>query len=96
MLASVWPHWLRYISWLWTNPASYNLWSSSWGELILKMPLVVWAIRHLNCDVSGCKRLGHPVEGTGHRACRHHHPHMKSQGRVTERDIAYHHKESQK
>jgi hypothetical protein len=92
MLAFVWPHFLEPISWLWINPSSYNLWSSSFGEIVLKLPLVVWALRHLNCKVDGCWRVGHPVHGTGYRACRRHHPAMKSAGPITAEEIAAAHR----
>lgn len=77
------------ISWLWTNPTSYNLWSSEWGGLIFKtfyLFLVVviakWLLQpvarrvhaHLECHVDGCTRLGYPVHRTGYRACHEHHP----------------------
>lgn len=74
---------MSHVSWLWTNPASYNFFSSVFGELALKVPLILIAYKHVNCDVRRCWRLGHPVEGTGHRACRRHHPNMRSSGTIT-------------
>lgn len=94
MLAFVWPHWLDWVSWPWINSHSYNLWSSVWGELALKVPLLIWALRHLNCKVTGCWRVGHPVHGTGYRACRRHHPVMRSEGPITAEHIAEAHREN--
>ncbi len=81
----VWPQWFHHISWLWTNGPSYNLWSSEWGGLIFKLwlgfiiylivrPLWRRAHAHLECHVSTCNHWGHPVAGTGYRACHEHHP----------------------
>lgn len=87
--AWVWPPWLNWLSWLWTNPASYNLWSSEWGGSLFKLLYLVlvfvvvrrvvqpWTRRvhaHLECHVDGCERWGYPVHGTGYRACHEHHP----------------------
>jgi hypothetical protein len=84
-----WPHWTYSISWLWTNPVSYNFWSSGWGETLLeifKLGILFLLLRplyqrisrrvhmHLDCHIDGCERIGHPVHGTGYRACHEHHP----------------------
>jgi hypothetical protein len=71
------------INWLWTNPGAYNFFSSIWGELAFKVPILIWAMRHFNCNVTGCYRPGHKVVGTSHRACRKHHPGLKSKGERT-------------
>jgi hypothetical protein len=82
-----WPTWTYAISWLWTNPVSYNFWSSGWGEsllevvkfgvlLLLLRPLYRRVHIHLQCDFDGCTNWGHPVHATGYRACHSagHHP----------------------
>ena len=60
-----------------SGPA-YLFWSgfgSDLGELAIVGGLVAMYRRH-NCHVRGCWRIGrHPVEGTPHVVCRHHHPH---------------------
>lgn len=98
-----WPEWTYHVSWLWTNPASYNFSSSEWGGLVFKvLELLVifvvvrcvvqpWAKRvhaHMECHVDGCERWGHPVHPTGYRACAEHHPVIKSDGPITAQDIA--------
>lgn len=65
--------------------AGYQFWSglgSDLGELSLLTGLAVVAYRahkHVECHVEqpSCHRIGHPVPGTGYRACRVHHPAMK-------------------
>jgi len=83
---------------------SYNFWSgigSDLGELTLITGVAVafWRTRkHLECHVEAprpCHRIGHPVAGTGHRACRRHHPHAQEKGSgITAEDIARHHEQS--
>lgn len=55
----------------------YAFWSgagSDIGELAIVSSLVA-LIRHKNCHVHRCVRLGrHPVEGTQWVVCRRHHP----------------------
>jgi hypothetical protein len=42
-----------------------------------------------------CRRFGRPVPGTGHVACRKHHPHAAERGSgITAEDILQHHEES--
>ena len=53
----------------------YGFWSgfgSDIGELAILGGLVT-VVRHWNCCVPGCWRLGHPDPEHGHPACRHHH-----------------------
>jgi hypothetical protein len=82
-----WPTWTYAISWLWTNPVSYNFWSSAWGEHLFQafMVLLLYLLfrplfnrikKHLECDITGCTNIGHPIAGTPYRACRTpgHHP----------------------
>lgn len=83
---------------------SYNFWSgiaSDFGEVTLVTGLFVtgWRIRkNLVCHVEApkpCHRIGHPVPGTGHRACRRHHPHAQGRGTgITVEDILREHEQS--
>jgi hypothetical protein len=86
-----------------TDGEGYNWWSgigSDLGELTLITGLAfgAWRTRkHLECHVEApknCHRIGRPVAGTGHRACRLHHPHAQEKGAVTAEDIARHHREA--
>ena len=82
----------------------YAFWSgigSDFGQLTLITGLAIaaWRIRkHLECQVEAprnCHRLGRPVPGTGHRACRRHHPHASEKGSgVTAAEILRHHEDS--
>lgn len=70
---------------------------SDFGELTLITGLMVafWRTRkHLECHVESpkpCHRIGRTVPGTGHRACRAHHPHAQEKGAITQEDILRHH-----
>lgn len=68
---------------------SYNWYSgfaANFGELVILTGLsgFAWRVhKHLECHVElpkNCHRLGRPVAGTGHRACRRHHPHADERG----------------
>lgn len=84
---------------------SYNWWSGIAGDfgeltLITGVAVAFWRTRkHLECQVEApknCHRIGRPVPGTGHRACRLHHPHAQEKGTgITAQDIARHHEESE-
>jgi hypothetical protein len=88
----------------WLNPSWYNFMSSEWGGIIVKLiGLVIfgffvrWVRKHFECHVESpenCHRIGHPVAGTGHRACRKHHPHAEEKGSITAADILRHHENS--
>lgn len=80
MLASTWPHWTYSISWLWTNPASYNLWSSEWGGVLFKLWIAVLVLKHLNCHEHHCLRLSWRKDQDGHPICKRHHPDHPSRG----------------
>jgi hypothetical protein len=84
---------------------SYNFWSgigSDLGELTLitGLLLALWRThKHLECHVEApknCHRWGHLVPGTGHRACRAHHPHATEggNGNITADVILKHHEDS--
>ena len=54
----------------------YGFWSgfgSDLGELAL-VGGVLTLVRHANCEVHGCWRLGRHTTAAGHRVCRKHHP----------------------
>lgn len=52
----------------------YAFWSGFGGDLTIFGALAVW-LRHQNCHVQGCPRIGrHQVAGTEWKVCRHHHP----------------------
>ena len=66
---------------LWLNPSSYSFFSSSFPECLFTIlcGVIVYLFwrpirRHLECSEGTCHRLGHPVHGTGYRACHEHHP----------------------
>ena len=76
---------------------------SDFGELTLITGLVFGAWRFKKqheCHVEApenCRRFGRPVPGTGHVACRKHHPHAQEKGSgITVEDIQRHHDESEK
>jgi hypothetical protein len=55
--------------------SGYAFWSgigSDFGEASILTALII-GLRHRNCHVKGCWRLGHPDPAHGHPACRHHH-----------------------
>jgi hypothetical protein len=93
-----------FITWreLWdvTDGEGYQWWSgvgSDLGQVTLITGLIVgfWRVRkHLECHVESpknCHRIGRPVAGTGHRACRLHHPNATEKGAITEDTIRWHH-----
>jgi hypothetical protein len=54
----------------------YGFWSgfgSDLGELAL-VGGVLSLVRHSNCEVHGCWRLGRHTTAAGHHVCRKHHP----------------------
>ena len=60
------------------NPAGpeYGFWSgfgSDVGEFAIIGGLVS-IVRHHNCEVHGCWRLGRHITAAAHRVCRRHHP----------------------
>lgn len=92
----------------WLSPGPYNFWSSGWGESALEIiklgilflllrPAYRRLTRRLECHVDGCSSIGHPVHGTGYRACHNHHPAVAHQPgeAVTAEHIAQAHAEQQ-
>jgi hypothetical protein len=82
---------------------SYNWWSGIGADIQeiawpLTLLLVGWrTYKHLQCDVEApknCKRIGHAVPGTGHKACHEHHPHAMKRGGITAEDILKQHEDS--
>lgn len=80
----------------------YSFWSgigSDLGEYTIAGSLVfgvVHTVREHNCGQRGCKRVGHLHEwedknGVKHKLCRHHHPHLGPDHRLTAELIAEHH-----
>lgn len=69
----------------------YGFWSG-FGSDISEIALfggVLAGIRHINCHVTGCKRIRtHQVPRTPYRACRQHHPNVPTYGAITASDIA--------
>jgi hypothetical protein len=65
------------------------VWSTSIIELLTVVglfSLIGGLYKHWECHVGTCHRLGHPVQGTSHRACWTHHPHLHPN--MTAEDIA--------
>lgn len=64
----------------------YGFWSG-FGSDIAELAIVggiVQMVRHHNCHVKGCLRLGRPVSGTPYVACPKHHPDHKGSKRGVE------------
>jgi hypothetical protein len=60
--------------WTWHNPDGYNFISGPLADITL-IGAGYAILRHHNCHVKGCWRLGrHPVQGTSYTVCGHHHP----------------------
>lgn len=82
----------------------YDFWSgigSDFGQVTLITGLVFGAWRYKKqheCHVEtpkNCHRFGRPVPGTGHVACRLHHPHAAERNTgITAGDILKHHDDS--
>src|SRR5580658_9856386 len=73
----------------------YGFWSGFGGAIpdFLILGSLITIYRHHNCHVSGCLRLGKPVEGTPYLACPLHHPaHEGSKRSVSEEVIKLAHK----
>ena len=57
-----------------TTTPQYAFWSGFAGDLAIFGAVIAY-VRHKNCHVKGCPRLGrHAVQGTDHVVCRKHHP----------------------
>ena len=73
--------------WIW-----YNFWSgfgSDLTEFAIIGSLAV-GMKHLNCHVKGCWRVGnHPLEGTPYKVCRKHHPDIPNKAPTHEQILAH-------
>jgi hypothetical protein len=70
----------------------YAWWSGSGadlGELAIVGGLAS-LVRHRNCEVHGCWRLGRHATAAGHRVCRVHHPddHLTAERAAADHDAA--------
>jgi hypothetical protein len=69
-------HWFLHYTGI-ANPAGrwYAFWSGFGSDLaeITLVAGVIAFLRHRNCHVKGCWRLGHADPEHGWPACRHHH-----------------------
>lgn len=77
----------------------YNFWSgfgSDLGEVTLITAVgigVYTGVRKVNCHTKGCWRIGHhPLDGTPYILCRHHHPHVPTEGASHEHILEQHRK----
>jgi hypothetical protein len=54
----------------------YGWWSGAGSDLseLGILAALLTHIRHINCEVRGCWRLGRHATAAGHKVCRHHHP----------------------
>jgi hypothetical protein len=72
---------------LFTQP---EVFSGSWMELVGTVTLVtllIGAYRHFECHVKSCHRVGRFSHGH-YKLCHVHHPHVPSDGRITEATVA--------
>jgi hypothetical protein len=67
--------WLYHAArWTWHDPDGYNFISGPLADITL-LGGAYAILRHHNCHVKGCWRVGrHPVDGTAYVVCRKHHP----------------------
>jgi hypothetical protein len=88
-------HWLAVHTGTVDEPGPwYGFWSgfgSDLGEIALAGG-VITLVRHRNCEVHHCWRLGRHQTGGGHRVCRRHHP----DGHLTTQDVAAAHHQAVK
>jgi hypothetical protein len=70
--------WLYHaIRWTWHDPDGYNFISGPLADITL-LGGAYALLRHHNCHVNGCWRIGRrPVEGTAYVVCHRHHPHPR-------------------
>lgn len=63
---------------------AYDFWSGIGTQITLIIAIIA-ALRHKNCHVKGCWRLGHPDPAHGFPACHKHHSMKHLRGRVNAR-----------
>lgn len=70
--------WLAHVLGLDDASGGWYLWWSGTGSDLGEVAIagaVLATVRRHNCHVHRCWRIArHPVAGTGHVVCRHHHP----------------------
>jgi hypothetical protein len=52
----------------------WYLWWSGVGADLGMLSAVYAVVRRLNCEITGCLRLGRHATAAGHHTCRRHHP----------------------
>lgn len=77
-------HWFIHVLGIDTQQSyAYDFWSGIGPVLFGQFPILVGLIiglKHRNCHVKGCWRLGHPDPTHGFPACRKHHTHTSKYG----------------
>jgi hypothetical protein len=59
---------------------AYSFWSGFGSDLQI-MAAVGLYVRHVNCHVKGCPRVGkHQIDGTPYKVCHKHHPEVPDGG----------------
>lgn len=77
MTATIFDWLYNAVRWTWHDPDGYNFISGPLADITL-LGGAYALLRHHNCHVKGCWRVGrHPVAGTSYIVCRKHHPHEK-------------------
>ena len=73
------------LHWIGVDNASgpwYLFWSGIFGDVAIFAAFVV-GLRHMNCIVTGCKKLRtFPVAGTPWRCCKKHHPYIDQSNKL--------------
>jgi hypothetical protein len=90
-------HWLLHVLGVDNVAGSWYGWWSGAGSDIGEITLIAGVaafLRHKNCHVHGCLRIGrHPVAGTTHTVCRRHHPDPAVREGLTAHHIHQRHRE---
>ena len=95
-VSALW-HWLLNVTGTHASGSGewYNFWSgfgSDFGEVAILGGLIT-VVRHQNCTVKGCYRLGrheYEMDGVKHKLCRVHHPAIDQHHHVTGEEIQAH------
>ena len=100
-MGSVW-HW--FLNMTGTHPSGsgewYNFWSgfgSDIGEVVIIGGLVT-VVRHQNCGIKGCYRLGrheYEINGVKHKLCRTHHPAIDEHHKLSSTEVTEHYEAKQ-
>lgn len=87
-LVSLVEHWLGMTN---ASGKTYLFWSGFFGDVSIIVAAVAF-LRHRNCHVTGCWRVGrHHVAGTPYVTCQKHHPAID--GKPTLEDVLAAHRE---